>query len=82
MDGIISLFLDLLVALATVSIAAVGRRRSCGVNAIPRQCASCQTLLSMRRISGVKSRLFWAGWECPHCGTRSRSKRRAAGTVP
>jgi hypothetical protein len=75
MDEITSLFLGLLVTLATVGAVAVGRRRSSGVNANPRHCANCQTPMSLRRVSLIQSLMFRGGWMCPHCGTRLHKRQ-------
>lgn len=70
MDGIIWLFLALLVALVTVCVALRDRRKH-SVEPIPRQCANCETPMSLRRISFFRSYFLLGTWECPHCGART-----------
>jgi ribosomal protein L37AE/L43A len=74
MDGIIWLFLAFLVVLVCLGAVAGVRRRSSEVDS-PRHCSSCETPISLRRVSWFNSLLFLPVWQCPHCGNRSRSKK-------
>jgi hypothetical protein len=74
MDGIFWLFLAQVFALVILGVVLVGlRRRPSGVDPKPQLCSSCQTPMSLRRISIFRSHIFLGAWECPHCGTRIRS---------
>jgi transposase-like protein len=75
MDGIIWLFLTLITAIAALAMMLEAlRRRSSGVKKSG-HCPNCETPMSMRRVSRFKSLLFFPSWLCPHCGTRSRSRK-------
>jgi hypothetical protein len=79
MDGIIWVFLVLFVALVAFGVVAVTlRRRQSGVDPHLTHCSNCQTPMSLRRVSWIKSLFFLAAWECPHCGNRSRSRTGTA----
>jgi hypothetical protein len=72
MDGIIWLFLALTVALVAFGVVLLGRRRPSGIDS-PRHCSICQTPMSLRRVPLLKSHALLGEWECPHCGSRSKS---------
>jgi len=72
MDGIIWLFLALLVAFVALGVVPADVRRR-----PPRiktdHCPSCRTPMSLRRVSFFKSHMLLGAWECPHCGIRIKS---------
>jgi hypothetical protein len=80
MDGVISIFLAIVVALISLALVARVRRPSPEVDP-PRHCSNCETPMSLRRVSRFKSLLFLPAWQCPHCGNRSRSKKGVTGTA-
>ena len=80
MEGIIWLFLALLVALVALAVVLAGlRRRTPKIK--PDHCPSCRTPMSLRRVSLAKSHALLGEWECPHCGSRISKRGRVAGTV-
>jgi len=82
MEGIIWLFLALLVAFVALAVVLAGlRRRPLTIKQTRGRCSNCATPMSMRRVSWLKSLLFLAAWECPHCGNRSRSRKAASPAV-
>jgi ribosomal protein L37AE/L43A len=80
MEGVIWLFLVLLVALIAFGVVAGLRRKRLGVDP-PRHCSSCKTPMSLRRVSLLQRLTFRGMWMCPHCGTRMRKKAGMAGTA-
>ena len=79
MEGIILLFLILLVgALIPLGMVAGFGRKRLGVNP-PRHCSNCETPMSLRRVSLLQLLTFRGMWMCPHCGTRMRRKAGIAG---
>jgi hypothetical protein len=68
MEGIIWLFLALIVAL--VAVLAGLRRRPPRINQISGHCPSCRTPMSLRRVSIFESPTLRSQWLCPHCGNR------------
>jgi hypothetical protein len=75
-------WLSLVLILVVVGFALAGlRRRRFAAEQGSRHCPHCDTPMSMRRVSWLKSFLFLAAWECPHCGTRSRLRKRVKGAV-
>jgi hypothetical protein len=81
MDGIVWLFLTLLVALMVVGVVAVGRGRVRSMGQDLGRCSSCLTPMSPRRVSSFRSRPFLGHWVCPHCGTRIKRRGGAAGAA-
>jgi hypothetical protein len=81
MDGIISLFLALIAALVAL---VPGWRVFASVrpqwSIDPARCMSCETPMSLRRVSIISSRML-GQWECTHCGTKMNKRGRVAGTV-
>jgi hypothetical protein len=80
MDGIIWLFLALIVALVALGAVLAGLRRR------PPQiktdhCPSCRTPMSLRRVPLFKSHALLGEWQCPHCGNRTKSGKGLSGTV-
>jgi hypothetical protein len=72
MDGIIWLFLALLVALISLGAVLAGLRRrppQIKTDHLP----SCRTPMSLRRVSVFRSHMLLGAWECPHCGIRIKS---------
>jgi ribosomal protein L37AE/L43A len=80
MKDIIWLFLAL-VALLALGIVARLRRLPSGVDP-PRHCSSCQTPMSMRRVSIFMSLTLRGMWMCPHCGNRFKSRKTTSLPVP
>jgi hypothetical protein len=59
MDGIICLFLALIVALVALRVLLAGlRRRPPSMEHNPARCTSCETPMSLRRVSLFRSRLL------------------------
>jgi DNA-directed RNA polymerase subunit RPC12/RpoP len=82
MEGTIWLFLALPVALVALGAVLAGiRRRPPSVEDNPGHCSSCETPMSLRRVSIFESLTLRGVWRCPHCGTRMRRKARVAGTA-
>jgi hypothetical protein len=81
MDGVIWVFLALLVPLIALGTVAGLRRRTLRVDPISGHCSNCRTPMSMRRVSWFGSLLFLPAWECVHCGNRSRSRKGVEGTA-
>jgi PHP family Zn ribbon phosphoesterase len=80
MEGIIWLFLALLVALVALAVVLAGlRRRAPKIKAD--HCPSCRTPMSLRRVPLAKSHALLGEWECPHCGSRICKRGRVAGTA-
>jgi ribosomal protein L37AE/L43A len=79
MEGIICLFLALLVALVALG-AVLAARLPPRTNQVG-HCPSCRTPISLRRVSLAKSHALLGEWECPHCRRRMDKKGRMAGTV-
>jgi hypothetical protein len=79
MEGIIWLFLALIVALVALGAVLAGLRRR-----PPRvktdHCPSCRTPMSLRRVSAFESPTLRIQWVCPHCGNRTK-KGRSVGTA-
>jgi hypothetical protein len=70
MDGIIWLFPALIIALVALALLVVAlRRRPSGPNP-QHHCSSCETPMSLRRVSLFESLTLRGVWICPHCGTR------------
>jgi hypothetical protein len=68
MEGI-WLLLVFIVALASICVLA-GMRPGITKS---RHCPSCETPMSLRRVPLLKSHALLGAWECPHCGSRSKS---------
>jgi hypothetical protein len=81
MDGILGIFLTLLVGLVVVGVVLVGRRRPSGINPTSRHCTHCQTPMSPRRVSLLRSMVLLGEWVCPHCGNRIKAGKRAPGAT-
>jgi hypothetical protein len=82
MEDIIWLFLALIVALITLGVVLAGlRRRAPSVEQSPGRSTSCETPMSLRRVSIFRSHMLLGAWECPHCGTRMNKPGRSAGTA-
>jgi len=73
MDGIIWLFLALLIVLMAVGVVVAVPRRPAGINPKSRHCSRCQTPMSLRRVSLFQSLTLRSVWMCPHCGNRIKS---------
>jgi hypothetical protein len=69
MDGIIWLFLALIVALVSLGVVLVGIRRRAPKIKLD-HCPSCRTPISLRRVSFSRSHMLLGERVCPHCGTR------------
>jgi ribosomal protein L37AE/L43A len=71
MEGVIWLFLALILALICLGVVfAALRRRPPAVSNDPGHCSKCKTPMSLRRIPLARSHALLGEWECPHCGTR------------
>lgn len=70
MEGNIPFFLALI--LVGVILLVAGLRRANGIKKSS-HCSNCETPMSMRRVSRLKSLLFLTAWECPHCATKTGS---------
>jgi ribosomal protein L37AE/L43A len=79
MDGIIWLFLALIVALVALGAVLAGLRRL-QPQIKTDHCPSCRTPMSLRRVPLAMSHALLGEWKCPHCGSRI-SKRGRAGTA-
>jgi len=76
MEGIIWLFLALLVALVALGVVLVGLRgRPPPMEHNPNRCKSCETPISLRRVSTLRSHLLLGERICPHCGKRIKRWR-------
>jgi hypothetical protein len=75
MEDIIWLFLALIVALVALGAVLAGlRRRPRSVAQNPGRCTSCETPMSLRRVSIFSSFPTLSAWVCPHCGLRKHAK--------
>jgi hypothetical protein len=80
MAGIIWLFLALIVALVALGVVLVGLlRRPSSIEKTPGRCLSCETPMSLRRVSIFESLTLRGQWMCPHCRTRMNKRGRAVG---
>ena len=77
MEGIIWLILALLVALVALGVVLAGIRQRAHN---PAHCTSCETPMSLRRVSILRSHLLLGEWICPHCGKRIK-RWRSEGTA-
>jgi hypothetical protein len=73
MDGIIWLFLALLIVLMAVGVVVAVPRRAPGIDPKFHHCSRCQTPMSLRRVSLFQSLTLRRVWMCPHCGNRIKS---------
>jgi hypothetical protein len=80
MDGIIWLFLALILALVALSVVLVGIRRRPPKIKLD-HCSRCRTPISLRRVSFFRSHMLFGEWVCPHCGTRMNKSGRSAGAA-
>jgi hypothetical protein len=80
MDGIIWLFLALILALVSLGVVLAGIRRRPPKIKLD-HCSSCRTPISPRRVSFFRSHMLLGEWLCPHCGTRMNKWGRSAGTA-
>ena len=81
MEGIIWLFLALIVALVALGVVLAGLRRP-RINQKSAHCASCRTPMSLRRVSIFESPTLRSQWLCPHCGNRmDKWGRNVSGTL-
>jgi DNA-directed RNA polymerase subunit RPC12/RpoP len=82
MDGIIWLFLVLIVALVALGAVLVGlRRRVPSVEDNPGHCSICETPMSLRRVSLFRLFILLGQWVCPHCGSKIKSRKRVSGRL-
>ena len=82
MEGVIWLFLALLLALICLGVVVAGlRRRAPSVSLTPGHCSNCKTPMSLRRVSVLQSHALLGEWMCPHCGTRMDKRGRALRTA-
>jgi hypothetical protein len=82
MDVIIWRFSALIIGLAVLALVLVAlRRRPSGPNPQLRHCSSCQTPMSLRRVSLFESLTLRGVWVCPHCGTRMSKAGKRAGAA-
>jgi hypothetical protein len=82
MEGVIWLFLALIVALVALGVVLVGlRRRPSRIDQEPRHCSSCQTPMSLRRVPLFQSLTRRGKWVCPHCRTTMNKQGRVAETA-
>lgn len=80
MDGIIWLFLALILALICLAVVLVGIHRRPPKTKLD-HCRSCRTPISLRRVSSFRSHMLLGEWVCPHCGTRMNKWGRSARTA-
>lgn len=69
MEGIVWLFLALIVALIAVGLTGI-RRRPPSIEQNLGRCSSHETPMSLRRVPLTKSHAPLGEWICPHCNTR------------
>jgi DNA-directed RNA polymerase subunit RPC12/RpoP len=82
MEGIIWLFLALIIALVALGAVLTGlRRRPLMIKQTPGRCSNCATPISMRRVSIFESPTLRGMWMCPHCGNRIKSRKGVTGTA-
>jgi hypothetical protein len=82
MDRIIWLFLAFVAVLAALVVVLAGiRARPRSVENNPGHCSNCETPMSLRPVSVLKSHALLGGWECPHCGSKMSKRGRVAGTA-
>jgi DNA-directed RNA polymerase subunit RPC12/RpoP len=81
MDGMVWLYLAQIVAFAVLAVVVVGLRRWPSVAKKSSHCTHCQTPMSMRRVSLLRSLVLLGEWVCPHCGNRIKSSKRGTGTA-
>jgi ribosomal protein L37AE/L43A len=75
MDGIIWLFIAKVMALVVLGVVIVGLRRGRFAVQKSSHCPNCQSPMSMRRVSILRSFTLMGGWVCPHCGTKLHRRR-------
>jgi ribosomal protein L37AE/L43A len=75
MEDIVWLLLALIVVLALGMALARFRRSSTEIILNPRPCPSCETPMSLRRVSIIQALTFKGRWMCPHCGNRIKSRK-------
>jgi ribosomal protein L37AE/L43A len=75
MEDIVWLLLALIVALV-----ALGMALAQFLN--PRHCPSCETPMSLRRVSIIQTLTLKGMWMCPHCGNRIKSRKATSLPVP
>jgi predicted RNA-binding Zn-ribbon protein involved in translation (DUF1610 family) len=81
MEGIVWLFLALIVASVALGPVLAGlRRRPPSMEHDPARCTSCETPMSLRRVSIFEWPTLRIQWVCPHCGNRIK-KGRIVGTA-
>jgi ribosomal protein L37AE/L43A len=82
MEHNVWLLLALVVALVALGAVLAGlRRRSPSMDHSPARCTSCETPMSLRRVSILESLTLRGVWKCPHCGTRMNKRGRVAGAA-
>jgi hypothetical protein len=82
MEGSIWLFIAFIVALVALGAVLAGLRwRPPPVDKSPGQCSSCETPMSLRRVSIFESPTLRGMWMCPHCGNRIKSRKGVTGTA-
>jgi hypothetical protein len=72
MDGINWLFLALLVVLMMVGVMTGWRGPGRSVDQNLKRCPNCETPMSLRRVSLLRSLSLLGAWVCPHCGNRTK----------
>jgi hypothetical protein len=81
MEGVAWLYLaSIIVFFALGALLVSARRRRLAVILKPGRCSSCETPMSLRRVSIFESATLRGMWICPHCGNRIK-KGRSAGTA-
>jgi predicted RNA-binding Zn-ribbon protein involved in translation (DUF1610 family) len=81
MEGVAWLYLaSIIVFFALGALLVSAHRRRLAVNPKPDRCSSCETPMSLRRVSIFESSTLRVQWTCPHCGTRIKSRKGVTGT--
>jgi hypothetical protein len=83
MEGVIWLFLALILALICLGVVLAGiRRRPPTASPSPGSCSNCKTPMSLRRVSLLESHAVFGEWVCPHCKARlGRRGKSVSGTA-
>ena len=82
MAGIFWAYLILIIVLVVLGALLVSARgRGLAHDRKPDHCSSCETPMSLRRVSTFRSHVLLGKWKCPHCGTRmDKWGRNVSGT--
>jgi hypothetical protein len=75
------LIVSILALIALAILLSSIRRRPQSLHQNAGRCPECETPMSLRRVSPLKSHALLGEWECPHCGARITKKGRTEGVA-